>query len=79
MTRFKYELGSYHPNTKKSHILYHHGRTAMPRVTKQNGNKPSDKKPRRAEVGTSTAEQLYSWTFLYQNLVMSNSVIFEKM
>ena len=31
--------------------------------TKQNGNKPSDKKPRRAEVGTSTCEQLYNGTF----------------
>ena len=51
----------------------------MPRETKQNGNKPSDKKPRRAEVGTSAAEQLYNWTSLYQNLVMSNFVIFEKM
>ena len=57
MTRFKYELGSYHPNMKKSRILYHQGQT------KQNRNKPSDKKPRRDEVGTRTAEQLYNWTF----------------
>ena len=41
--------------------------------------KTSDKKPRTAEVGTSTGEQLYNWTFLCQNLVMSNYVIFEKM